>query len=168
MVRASITVLVLVLFIFTSCDEPLEPVSQVTSKLPIVINEFLASHINPTDEDWIELYNTSDSTVMLRDFYLTDSLTYPNRWRMPDTSVSPRGFLLVWADNQPLSGLHANFKLEKDGEQIGIFKSEGITFSIVDSLTFSTQKPDTSYGRFPDGEPQWTFFPLPTPGMANR
>ncbi|MBI4546391.1 MAG: lamin tail domain-containing protein [Ignavibacteriae bacterium] len=157
-----------------SCDEPLQPSSFGTSKLSIVINEFLASNTQTNiDEageydDWIELYNTSDSSVLLQNIYLTDSLNYPNRWRMPDTTIAPRGYLLVWTDNQPQGKLHATFRLDKEGEQIGIFVQQDGEFSVIDSLTFRQQRSDTSYGRFPDGESQWSFFPAPTPGAGNR
>lgn len=157
-----------------SCDKPLEPLALVTSKIPIAINEFMASNIRTiADEmgeydDWIELYNASDTMVTLQNIYLTDSLNFPNRWRMPDIVIAPRGFLLVWADNQPQGKLHATFRLNKEGEQIGIFVQQDGGFSVIDSITFKVQRTDTSYGRFPDGGAQWSFFSTPTPRTANR
>lgn len=173
--RKYLPLLIVLMLSGISCDVPLEPPASTTSKIPIVINEFLAANTQTNrDEageydDWIELYNTSDTILTLRNIYLTDSLNYPDRWRMPDTLIARKGFLLVWTDNQPQQGkLHATFRLNREGEQIGIFVQQDGGFSVIDSITFRVQKADTSYGRFPDGEPQWTFFPTPTPGTANR
>ena len=60
--------------------------------------------------------------------------------------------------------LHTNFKLNKDGEFLALYAPDGTE---VDSLSFSEQVRDVSYGRKPDGAGIWCFFSEPTPGAPN-
>lgn len=140
----------------------------------LCINEFMADNETIiTDEsgdyeDWLELYNADTVSVWLGDMYLTDDLDSPEQWALPDTTLSPGEFLLIWADDDEDDGaLHTNFKLDKDGEEIGLFRNNTSTVALVDSIRFGTQREDESYGRFPDGGEAWQFMPQPSPGEPN-
>ncbi len=63
-----------------------------------------------------------------------------------------------------ISNMHADFKLNKDGEYIGIYDAK---LNAVDSVTFSAQIPDKSYGRITAGSERWGFLSSPSPGLAN-
>ncbi len=137
----------------------------------LFINEFMASNaITISDEsgefdDWVEIYNASSSAIQLAGHYLTDDLNNPTKWAFPDISIPADGFLLIWTDGEINQGnLHASFKLSKADEQIGIFDGNGF----LDSLSFSDQNADISYGRYPDGGSQWFLFYTPTPGTSNQ
>jgi len=72
------------------------------------------------------------------------------------TIIDPCSHVLFWADSQPAQGVrHADFKLSKSGETIGLSDSGG---TLIDGLTFGVQSQDISYGRTPDGNNTWTFF----------
>lgn len=130
----------------------------------IVINEFLTSTDKTGDSDWLELYNPQDSTVQIGGWHLSDKLSNPFKWQIPgNTAIAAKSHLLIWADNQD-SGLHTNFALSKDGEQIGLSDSKGVW---IDSLTFAAQPTDISYGRYPDGGEWGFYFDPPTPGAPN-
>jgi len=136
----------------------------------LYINEFMADndHIiadNVGDyDDWIELFNDFDYAVQLSGYYLTDDLTNPTQWPLPDVSIPAKGYLVIWADDQADQGeLHANFKLGAGGEQIGLYHDG----AFLDSLTFGEQSLDVSFGRYPDGAISWYFMMEPTPGAAN-
>lgn len=147
----------------------------------VFINEWLADNVanlaDPADgqfEDWFELYNPDDVPVDLGGYYLTDNLTNRFQFRIPANGqyvVPPRGYLLVWADNEPGQNradrpdLHVNFALNKSGEAIGLFAPDG---TLIDAVTFGPQQSDVSQGRFPDGSPTIVSFPQPTPRAANR
>lgn len=74
--------------------------------------------------------------------------------------------LLVWADGNIDQGpLHADFKLNANGESVGFFASDGET--LIDSVTYDKQIEDISYGRTPDGSSSWSYMTKPTPGEAN-
>ena len=72
----------------------------------IVINEVMADALTGlTDEDgelsdWIELYNTTDQVVSLKNYALSDKENRPLKWRFPeDAVIAPHGYLhrvLLW------------------------------------------------------------------------
>jgi hypothetical protein len=141
------------------------------SSTTVVINEFMAvnestiQNDNGNYTDWIELYNTANYEIDLSGMFLTDNLT-SYRWQFPNgTVIQAHGYLLVWADaDVMLGGLHTNFKLDGDGETIGLYATDG---SLMDSVTFGEQIADISYGRSVDGGSSWTYITDPTPGEAN-
>ncbi|MBN1481201.1 CotH kinase family protein [candidate division KSB1 bacterium] len=142
----------------------------------LVINEFMARNNSALmDEygqldDWIELHNGADEPIDIGGFFITDDATIPDKWRIPDhqpnaTTIAPDGYLILWADDSPDQGLlHLNFKLDGDGEQIRLYTPH---LALVDSVTFTEQRADTSFGRQLDAQNVWQFFPVPTPGTAN-
>ena len=144
--------------------------------IPIVINEFMASNdaccadAQGDFDDWLELFNAGTAPVDVGGMFLTDDLKDPAQWQIPSTApdsttIPPGGHLVFWADKEPEEGVfHAPFKLSGKGEQIGLFAADT---SVVDTLSFGPQAPDTSYGRVSDGIDTWTFFSTPTPGAAN-
>ncbi|MCX8157225.1 MAG: lamin tail domain-containing protein [Verrucomicrobiae bacterium] len=146
--------------------------------LTVFINEwmagnqnFLAEPVTGLYDDWFELYNPGPAAANLGGYYLSDRLTNPFMFRIPEGWViPPGGFLLVWADNNPAlnsnrTHLHVNFRLNLDGEAIGLFTPEGAP---VDTVVFGRQTNDVSEGRFPDGAATRYFMVSPTPGAPNR
>ena len=145
----------------------------------IYINEFMASNTSSiSDEfgdfvDWIEFYNSTSEPVNLGGLYITDDLDNPLKFQIPDiysesTTIPGKGFKLFWADGQPERGaLHLSFKLERDGEQIGLVQLMDDTTSFIDSLSYSIQKTDTSMGRYSDGANGW-YSLIPTPLQPNK
>jgi hypothetical protein len=61
--------------------------------------------------------------------------------------------------------LHATFKLDTDGEEIGFTDVDGST--LLDSYIFGSQEADISTGRLFDGEETWVTFPIPSPDAQN-
>jgi hypothetical protein len=172
-----IAVLSFCLISFTRADfEPLAE-GRFPPQILLEINEFMASNINCIEDpqgqydDWIEIYNSGVEAVDTGGMYLTDSLSDPAKWQIPDndpllTTIEPGGHLLIWADGDTSdAGLHANFKLDSNGEEIGLFKSDGVT--MIDSVVFGEQTADVSYGRYPDGTDNWRFFGLVSPAAEN-
>ncbi len=140
----------------------------------IVINEFMARNtVTLADtagafEDWIELYNAGDVSVNLNGFHLSDNLAVPNKWALPAVDLDAGAFLLIWADEDGNEGdTHANFRLNQNGEQIGLFLGEETDFAPVDTLTFGLQETDISTGRMPDGTEGFVVQTHPTPGQPN-
>lgn len=147
------------------------------SNAQLLINEFMAAKGTYTSDpqgeynDWIELFNAADEDVDVAGMYLTDNLANPTKWQFPTddaeaTRIAAQGFLLVWADGdleQP--GLHTNFKLAAQGEEIALLAADGQR--VLDSLVFAEQKPDIAYGRDPQDPGTWRYLAWPTPGQAN-
>ena len=153
-------------------------VSPVITAIPsVVINEFMASNEatiqDPDDStdypDWIELYNSGDSTVDLGGMYLTDDLEEPTQWQIPNgISIEPGGYVVFWADKDTEEGdYHAGLKLSTSGESIGLFDVDSTGNQLIDSIEFGEQETDISYGRVGDGNANWQFISCPSPGAAN-
>lgn len=131
----------------------------------LVINELLANNVgNIKDEynesaDWVELYNNSSTLLNLSDVYLSDDLTNITKWKFPaNTSINPFSFLTIWADNDSLEQvLHTNFNLNKDSSILLLSNGLG---QLLDSISFSNQATNISFGRFPNGT--GNFIPMNT------
>lgn len=125
----------------------------------IVINELVASNDSLiADEsgeydDWIELYNNADEMVDLSGYFLTDDSTKLAKWTFPEgTMIEPNGYLIVWADgndsNENGLGLHASFKLSKNGETLYLLDNNA---HIIEEIVFGEQETDKGYARVPNG-----------------
>lgn len=144
----------------------------------LVINEIMPANVSTNmDMDyvsfsgWIELYNAGDNPIDLTGCYLTDNLTDPTRWKIPNlrnrTSggiiLNPKQFLVIWTDERN-KDLHANFELTRKWGEIGLFSPDG---AMVDCVLYSEILPDVSWGRIPDHLSQWAYFSEPTPNNPN-
>ncbi|MBP7049513.1 MAG: lamin tail domain-containing protein [Phycisphaerae bacterium] len=143
----------------------------------VILNELMAannhSSADPQGEfdDWVELHNTSDSSVNVAGLYLTDDLKTPTKWQIPTgapnlTTIAGKGYLVVWLDNDTAdSGLHASFKLDADEDLVALFYTDGTT--LLDAVVFQDQRADVSYGRVAGDSDSWQYMALPTPGAGN-
>jgi hypothetical protein len=61
--------------------------------------------------------------------------------------------------------IHTNFVLEKDGETVYLWNSEGM---LADSLTYPKLRSDVSYGRYPDGKNIFKYFAPTSPEKENE
>jgi hypothetical protein len=144
----------------------------LAAPVPVVINEWMASNTGPGGfpdpldaafQDWFELYNPNFVPVNLSGFYLTDTLSTPTKFQIPQgISIAPQGFLLVWADNQTNQNalstngdLHANFQLSGSGEAIGLYSTN---LTPQHTATFGAQTANVSQGLFPDGNTNTFYF----------
>ncbi|MFO7669615.1 MAG: lamin tail domain-containing protein [Bacteroidales bacterium] len=134
-------------------NEPLE-------RKELLINEFLAKNsCGITDEDqemddWIEIYNPTSVTIDLGGLFFTDSLQNQLKYMIPtgdpSTKISPFGFKILWADNQPEQGpLHLGFRLDSKTEQIGVYQ---VGAGYLDTLSYNNLFGGDVMGRYPDGK----------------
>jgi len=140
----------------------------------LVLNEFMASNASTIAdeaaefEDWIEILNTGPGPVDLTGMFLTDDLLATTRWPIPSLILAPGERALVWADAEPADGpLHATFRLEVDGEAVGLFDTFANGNGPIDTIVFGEQATDASFGRFLDGTGSWIYMATPTPNAAN-
>ena len=154
-------------------DAEIAAVQPLAPPTPLWINELAAeSQTQFLDEqgeaeDWVELYNGLFQLFDVSGLYLTDDLSDPTRWRIPDgTLVGPSGHVLIWCDGELGEGpLHAPFELAAAGGELGLFASDGTT--LLDFVSWNRQYPEQSYGRFRDGAQFFRCLPTPTAGFAN-
>ena len=138
---------------------------------PVVINEFMADNdsiIAPVGvkADWVELYNTTSSPIILAGMYLSDNKSNPSKWQFPaGTTIPANGYLVVWAHDTTFPGsLHASWALSRSGEHLRLSNAD---LSVMDSLTFGEQEKNRAMARFPDGTGAFHSSCMPTLGTAN-
>ena len=136
------------------------PAGVGTAHGDVRISEFLASNesgLRDADgdfSDWIELCNAGLEPVEVTGWSLSDDVSEPRRWRLPEISLEPGAKVVIFASGKdrsdPADELHTSFRLDQDGEYLGLHRRDG---SIVDAFlpTYPAQRPDMSYGRT-DGE----------------
>lgn len=141
-----------------------------------IISEFIASNDSGlADEDgefsdWIEIHNPDATTLDLDGFALTDELGNLTRWEFPAKTITPGGYLLVFASNKnrsdPAGVLHTNFKLSANGGYLALSGPGGIVSEY--GPVYPEQYEDLSYGVLDSGGvDREGFLDSPTPGAAN-
>ena len=144
----------------------------------LYINEVMASNTSTIQDnqglysDWIEIYNSSNSDIDLANYYLTDSPANLTKFRftaLTNQVVVPRnGYLIIWASDNTLNGYnHTNFSLSStNGEAVYLVDVNGT--SIINSLTFPSQRDNVSYGRQTDASSIIRYFSPSSPNSANN
>ncbi len=145
----------------------------------VVINELMADNDNVVmdpqgdHDDWVELFNRTDSPVDLTGMYLSDKTDNPTKWQFPDgTVIAANGYLIVWCDEQhddpeTTEGLHSNFKLSKNGEAVLLVDTDATGNMELDRVVFGEQETDVAYGRYPNGTGDFQVVSA-TPSAENR
>jgi len=148
------TLFILFIMSFASCNNNNEETDETKS---IVINEILSKNTQfGSDEDgefddWIELFNLANEDIDISGFYLTDSKKQPTKWKFPaGTVIGKNGFLIVWADGDSthVSGLHTNYKLSADGENVVLLSP---LQEVIDLVEYPATVLEQSYARVPNG-----------------
>lgn len=129
-----------------------------------------------TYEDYIELYNPTDSAVSLKDFYLSDDTKKPLAGPLPDVEIAAGGYYCVYAvgkDGSMPEGVPSVPFALTSGETVTLttlaMSESGVTRPVtVDTVTLpSQQTADTVYARMEDGAD--TFSEMrPSPGSSNQ
>ena len=140
----------------------------------LVINELLASNSNVLQDDegefddWLELYNGSTDEININGLFLSDDrdVLFKNEISLDNSILLPNQHILFWADDDDGQD-HLNFKLKKDGECV-FLSSIDPEIGIIDSVCYSSQITDVSYGRKKDGLVEFIFFDVPTPRKTNE
>ena len=139
---------------------------------PIYITELMAKNVSyAPDEngeylDWIEIYNSSNKSISLSGYSLTDDETNLRKWTFPNISIGSGEYLLVYCSGydrrDPAGNLHTNFKLSTEKEGAILVDANG---NIISQVSYDLLKADQSYSLSSDGS--WSVNTAPTPGMAN-
>ncbi|NUN09040.1 MAG: lamin tail domain-containing protein [Ignavibacteriaceae bacterium] len=152
--------------VFTSCsrDEPALPVTPVPPAAePVKINE-VYSRGDTAQADWIELYNSSTSSVDISGYKIYDSGGQSGskvKKAIPaGTTIAAKGYFVITVDDTTATG----FGLSSSGEKVWLEKAGG---TIIDSVDFPALGVDSSYGRRGDGAANWEIIFPATKGVTN-
>lgn len=128
----------------------------LSSRAAVLITEFLSqNHGGLVDEngdrpDWVELFNSGIEPVNMTGWYLTDDPQKPKQWRFPSTNIPPQRHLMVFLSgkDRAIAGapLHADFRLNADGDYLALIRPDGSTVESETPNPFPIQVPDISFG----------------------
>jgi hypothetical protein len=123
----------------------------------LVINEIMIAGTISGSENggWIELCNTTNEELNLKDYRLSDDFSNPAKWQFPDTVIKAKSYLIIWtaADNPP-STLQSNFNLSTNGGELILSDLNTI---FIDSVNYGQQVQGKSVGRYPNGYGSFTY-----------
>ncbi len=143
----------------------------------VMINEYSASNLSTyvdnyeMEEDWIELFNSSDSEIDISGYYLSDKVDNPTKWVIPGgTFIPAQGYLVFWCSGRDESfgdNFHTNFKLKQTK-----LTPEHVVFSnpngeIINDFELQKTQLEHSMGRSPNGTDNWRIFDEPSLGAEN-
>lgn len=138
----------------------------------IKINEIMQSNIdcimddiNEFPDSWVELSNSDEVAVNLKDYKigLTDDAS--KAWQLPDRTLSSHSYVLIYCDKEGKS-LHTDFRLESGkGGAVYLFKGD----VVIDKLENLKKQPapNVSYGRENETSTKWGYQAKPTPSSPN-
>lgn len=113
--------------------------------------------------DWIELHNSSNESVLLDQFHLSDRFHEPTKWRLPQMELEPGGHAVFFSTDSLGNGQQFPFGISQGGEGVFLFS---LDLQLVDRLEVPHLRADHSFGKLPSGGGQ-RIFAQPTPGSAN-
>lgn len=139
----------------------------------IVINEIMQSNIdcimddwNDFPDSWVELYNCGDSAVPLNNYALGLAENYSSAYVFKTNEyIRPHSYFIIYCDKGGL-WMHTDFRLESGKGEIFLFDNSG---KIIDQVKHAKMPaPNVAYGRKIDGNPDWGYMVVPTPGAPNN
>ena len=117
---------------------------------PLQISEVMSSNDGVVldeeheTEDWIEVHNTSQQPVELRQFVLADSSN--ERARLPNVSLDPGQVYVLFADDEPEEGVaHLPFKLSSKGDVLRLSDDSCQLHQVLD---IPSLEQNVSFGTF--------------------
>lgn len=136
----------------------------------IIINEIFATNnsyeiIKPQYNylNWIEFFNSGNTSVSVTGYYLSDDSTNLKKWTFPNASLASKGFYIVYADKTN-TGNHCNFSLDAEGGNLYLSDKKG---KLITKFHYPRQVHNVSYGRYPDGSTMLGYCIKPTRAAIN-
>jgi len=142
----------------------------------VVINEVFLSGFNGNEiadhgfkvDDWIELYNSSNSSVNLTGWYLSDNQDEPTKWRIPGGTINAKDHRVFNANGLDDSNTNTNFKIDQSelNEEVVLSDPSGNIIDIYKIRTYT--QIGHSRGRTSNGASTWAVFANPTKNANNN
>ena len=140
-------------------------------KTDIYISEVMANNYSTIQDnygnysDYIEIHNSTNKTINLEGYHLSDSEFDTKKWTFPKVEIKAHSYLIVYASNLNICSddiCHTNFKLSSEGEILTLTDNNG---NIISKFSYPALDADVSYG-FKNNK--YIKFETPTPGYENN
>lgn len=83
---------------------------------------------------WAEIKNISDNSVLLSDYFLSDSIAEPSKWRFPSATIEPGQYAIVYLsgeDSIDNGEMHASFRLGSADSVLALSNGTGSVISMI-------------------------------------
>ena len=118
------------------------------SRGPLVINEIVSKDVNDGD-DWFELFNSGTQAINLSDYTIVDDTDDLEAVTLPDVSLEPGAFVVIYATETDPGVNYVPFKLGSSDSLT--LEQDGVTVDYVE-WNDSDAPQGFSYGAYPDGD----------------
>ena len=140
----------------------------------VVINEIRANS-DAQQSDTIELYNPTDQPIDVGLWFLSDSISSPFQFQIPEGTIISAGGYLVYdeSDFNPTPGAPSanDFALSAQGDEVHLTRAVVVQGSVVpfveESVSFGATFNGDSLGRLPNGTGRLTRLASSSFGSAN-
>jgi hypothetical protein len=114
----------------------------------VVVSEVLA-HSHAVAADWIELYNTTGSTLDISGWYLSDNDSFLTKYKIPNgTTIAPYGYIVFYENVHFGVGVNG-FGLSENGETVYLsFGKNNQWAGICDDRQFGASETGVSFGLY--------------------
>lgn len=145
-------------------NTPSNNIKLISERKGLVISEVISSNtkysaLNKKYYDIVELYNNSEETINLSEYYLSDKGSELQRYQLPDKTLAPGGYFIVHCDSSAEGT--APFGISSTGEELFVSKADGY---ITDAIAVPEIPTDRSWGR---SGASLVYFATPSLGKAN-
>ncbi|MGJ8679504.1 CotH kinase family protein [Paraglaciecola sp.] len=133
---------------------------------PLIINEVVASDIDGGN-DWFELYNVGTGSLQLSDYQVIDESNDIDPVSLPDISLNPGEYVVIYATDEDPGDYYVPFKLGKTDELSLILQDETVDFidwddsDVIAGFSYGIQSTSDIANDWDKG------FLSPTPGTEN-
>lgn len=135
----------------------------------VYINELSSEGTASSKDAWIELYNDNDVPVVLgKGTYITDKSKTLDKFEFSNLVIPAKGYRILYSDKAPeLGNDHLSFEIGGSGDVI-LSAKVGSDMKTIDSIKYTKQAYNQSFGRKPDASNNLTLFSSDTFGKTNN
>lgn len=146
---------------------PKKDAEEMDNSAKVVITEMMLENKNTlVDEDgdrsaWVEIYNSSNQSVNLETYFLSDDMNELAKWHFPAVEIAGGEYVIVYLSGKA-KDMHTSFSVSEN-EPLILTDFSNLEYQYV-MFEDASRLDDVSYG-LQNGE--WLYFSKATPGREN-
>ena len=167
--KFKIVIIIICLFVMLMLIIKIPQLYNKTLMSNLYINEIVADNesiISNNGEfyDYIEIYNNSNKSINLDNYYLSDDIDDLKKWTFSGIEIKQNEYLIVFASGLDYCSdyCHTNFKLDSNGETIILSDTNG---NIISKVEYPHLQKDIAFGYI---NKEYKIMNEATPGKKNK